>query len=390
MFAGAERCADGAGQPAGDQGRAARRRGLQLQREDRAARRLGPLLRAVELSGGRHDGWGQIGYSATTDIAAADRQRADARSTIRSRTASCSRPATAWAADRRRRRHPVRRSEQGCAAGAAVLGRPAARAADGHEPHAGLHRPDRQQPRAGAERPTRRSTSTRSIRSTRATLVGNTPELVPNPFFGVAEAGQLARPRDDRARSAAASVPAVRQRQHEADAPARTRSTTRHHPAAEARPPALGRQLQLHLQPPERQPVRRRATTTRARPGCRTTTPWFRARRTTTRTQEYGRSLLDSPHKIVIAPTVNLPFGAGQEVPGEQRRRRHAASAAGRSRRSSRSRAGSRSASARTSPARIFLFGGTPRPNLVAGQPTSSCDGDITDRIRRTRPTTCI
>jgi hypothetical protein len=29
--------------------------------------------------------------------------------------------------------------------------------------------------------------------------------------------------------------------------------------------------------------------------------------------QEYGRSLLDSPHKIVVAPTVNLPFGEGQK-----------------------------------------------------------------------------
>src|SRR5262249_58278002 len=27
---------------------------------------------------------------------------------------------------------------------------------------------------------------------------------------------------------------------------------------------------------------------------------------------EYGRSLLDSPHKLVIAPTVMLPFGAGK------------------------------------------------------------------------------
>src|SRR5207244_576635 len=28
--------------------------------------------------------------------------------------------------------------------------------------------------------------------------------------------------------------------------------------------------------------------------------------------QEYGRSLLDSPHKVVIAPTFNLPFGPGK------------------------------------------------------------------------------
>ena len=30
--------------------------------------------------------------------------------------------------------------------------------------------------------------------------------------------------------------------------------------------------------------------------------------------QEYGRSLLDSPHKIVIAPTLLVPFGEGQQV----------------------------------------------------------------------------
>jgi hypothetical protein len=29
---------------------------------------------------------------------------------------------------------------------------------------------------------------------------------------------------------------------------------------------------------------------------------------------EYGRSLLDSPHKIVIAPTLNLPFGRGHDL----------------------------------------------------------------------------
>src|SRR4029078_3418289 len=28
---------------------------------------------------------------------------------------------------------------------------------------------------------------------------------------------------------------------------------------------------------------------------------------------EYGRSLLDSPHKLVIAPTVSLPFGHGKQ-----------------------------------------------------------------------------
>ena len=37
---------------------------------------------------------------------------------------------------------------------------------------------------------------------------------------------------------------------------------------------------------------------------------------------EYGRSLLDSPHKVVIAPTLMLPFGEGQKYCHQRRRRR--------------------------------------------------------------------
>lgn len=35
--------------------------------------------------------------------------------------------------------------------------------------------------------------------------------------------------------------------------------------------------------------------------------------------QEYGLSLLDSPHKIVVAPTLNLPFGEGQKYLADSR-----------------------------------------------------------------------
>ena len=52
---GHQRRAHRAGQSAGSSSRAARGRRLQLRREDRAARRLGPLLLAVELPGGGHD-----------------------------------------------------------------------------------------------------------------------------------------------------------------------------------------------------------------------------------------------------------------------------------------------------------------------------------------------
>lgn len=95
---------------------------------------------------------------------------------------------------------------------------------------------------------------------------------------------------------------------------------------------------------------------------------------------EYGRSLLDSPHKIVIRPILNLPFGEGKRF-----------------------LSGSRLGNAllggwMISPVvtiqsgfpigvsqnvngTIFLYGGTARPNIVPGQPFLA-DGDITDRIR--------
>jgi hypothetical protein len=95
---------------------------------------------------------------------------------------------------------------------------------------------------------------------------------------------------------------------------------------------------------------------------------------------EYGRSLLDSPHKIVIAPTVNLPFG-----------------------REGRFLSDSRAADlllggwsitpvityqsgfpigvSQNTTGTLFLFGGTIRPNIVEGQEFLA-PGDITERIR--------
>jgi hypothetical protein len=93
---------------------------------------------------------------------------------------------------------------------------------------------------------------------------------------------------------------------------------------------------------------------------------------------EYGRSLLDSPHKLVIAPIVNVPLGQGHRF------------AAGRL---SDLLLGGWSATTvitvqsgfpigvtqnqATTP---FLLGGTLRPNIVPGQPLLT-GGDITDRI---------
>ncbi len=97
---------------------------------------------------------------------------------------------------------------------------------------------------------------------------------------------------------------------------------------------------------------------------------------------EYGRSLLDSPHKIVIAPTFMLPFGEGHKFLGDSR--------------IGNALLGGWSITpvatiqsgfpmgvtqlVTTSNGLPFLFGGTPRPNLVPGQDILTA-GDITDRI---------
>ena len=93
---------------------------------------------------------------------------------------------------------------------------------------------------------------------------------------------------------------------------------------------------------------------------------------------EYGRSLLDSPHKLVIAPLINVPFGDGHKYGN--------------------SRMGDRLFGGWTVTTVIamqsgfpigvtqnvngtpFLYGGTLRPNIVPGVPLLMA-GNITDRI---------
>ena len=96
--------------------------------------------------------------------------------------------------------------------------------------------------------------------------------------------------------------------------------------------------------------------------------------------QEYGRSLLDSPHKVVIAPTLMLPFGENKKFLANS----HLADRL----------LGGWSitpvitiqsgfplgVSQNTTTANTFLFGGTLRPNIVPGQ-DFLVPGDITDRI---------
>ena len=94
--------------------------------------------------------------------------------------------------------------------------------------------------------------------------------------------------------------------------------------------------------------------------------------------QEYGRSLLDSPHKVVIAPTVMLPFGEGKKF---------LTSGAGAAILGGWSitpaitlQAGFPLGVSQNVTGTAFLYGGTLRPNIVPGVDLLSA-GDITDRI---------
>ena len=95
--------------------------------------------------------------------------------------------------------------------------------------------------------------------------------------------------------------------------------------------------------------------------------------------QEYGRSLLDSPHKIVLAPTFMLPFGEGHKF--------LAGSRVGNALLGGWSitpvatlQAGFPIGISQNQPTQSFLFGNGLRPNVVPGQDFIVA-GDITDRI---------
>lgn len=95
--------------------------------------------------------------------------------------------------------------------------------------------------------------------------------------------------------------------------------------------------------------------------------------------QEYGRSLLDSPHKVVLAPTFMLPFGEGKRF--------LAHSGLGGALLGGWSitpvvtvQAGFPLGVSQNVTGTAFLYGGTQRPNIVPGQDFLAA-GDITDRI---------
>lgn len=95
--------------------------------------------------------------------------------------------------------------------------------------------------------------------------------------------------------------------------------------------------------------------------------------------QEYGRSLLDSPHKVVISPIINLPFGEGRKwaqsgvanvLLGGWTVAPVITFQSGFPMGVSQNQSGT-----------PYLMGGTLRPNVVPGA-DFLVDGDITDRIR--------
>jgi trimeric autotransporter adhesin len=95
---------------------------------------------------------------------------------------------------------------------------------------------------------------------------------------------------------------------------------------------------------------------------------------------EYGQSLLDSPHKVTIAPTLLLPFGQGKKwlsdsVWGDKILGGWSITAV------LQLQSGFPIGVGQNITGGQFLFGGNVRPNLVSGQPILA-PGNITDRIR--------
>jgi hypothetical protein len=96
---------------------------------------------------------------------------------------------------------------------------------------------------------------------------------------------------------------------------------------------------------------------------------------------EYGRSLLDSPHKIVIAPTILLPFGEGRPFLSESRVADLLLGGWANTPVLT-FQSGFPIGVSQNAPSTTYLFGGTPRPNIVPGE-EFGVPGDITDRIKQ-------
>jgi hypothetical protein len=95
--------------------------------------------------------------------------------------------------------------------------------------------------------------------------------------------------------------------------------------------------------------------------------------------QEYGLSLLDSPHKITLAPSLNLPFGKGHSM--AQSGLADLLAGGWSVTTVVTFQSGFPMGISQNVTGTQYLFAGTLRPNVVPGQPFL-VPGDITDRIR--------
>ncbi len=95
---------------------------------------------------------------------------------------------------------------------------------------------------------------------------------------------------------------------------------------------------------------------------------------------EYSLSLLDSPHKLVLAPTLLLPFGEGKKFLSGSQLGNALLGGWSITVAATLQSGFPLGVSQNVTTANPFLFGGTPRPNLVPGQPILA-PGDITARI---------
>ena len=190
----------------------------------------------------------------------------------------------------------------------------------------------------------------------------------PNPFFGVAGAGEFGDARDHSGRPAAAAVPAVRRRLHVRD--------DRGRQAPVPRRDVRARQAQRH---------RTGGAAASATPGASTKDNQFGETSTfQDRTRlpqnnydldaEYGISNFDSPHRIILAPIVQFPEPGKSGIAGRSLGGWNASAVVELVSGSPLNAV----MSAGASDANLGLFGGRQRPNLV-GDPNT--DGSDNDRV---------
>jgi len=210
------------------------------------------------------------------------------------------------------------------------------------------------------------------------TLVANTQQLVPNPFFGVAAAGQLAsrstieigqllRPFPQFGNVNMQQSTGAHSQYHAAILSVRKRVTGLWGGSFSYTYSRLEDNQFGESNYYSSAPGLQNAYT--VIPGS----PYYNP------DQEYGRSLLDSPHKIVIAPTFTLPFGSGRKYLN-QSGWADALLGGWSITPVATLQAGFPIGISQNQPSTSFLFGNGLRPNIVPGQ-DFLVPGDITDRI---------